>query len=372
MSRRFLFLEPHFSGSHKAFAEGLRDHSGHDIELLTLPGEYWKWRMRGSALHYAEVLPGFFGSDGPCDVDGMIVSNMVDLARLKGWVPNCPSTLVYMHESQLTYPPPKGETVSVDLVMQEIATVLAAEGVVFNSGHHRDLFLKSLDPFFSRFPDFLPRGLEETLARKSKVLYPGCRLPVGAPSLETRQTDPPLIIWNHRWSYDKNFPAMLNVLTSLAGEGVAFQVALLGESAGGKAEAPFHEARKLLKDRVVHFGYCDSAEAYRAWLARGAVVVSSAVQENFGISVVEAMAHGCLPLLPKRLAYPEVLPEAFHEAHLYTSRRDCIAKLRALLQSCGEQGASESAVSLAHHMKAYGWQHLISDYDAALASLISE
>lgn len=361
MPRRFLFLEPHFSGSHKAFAQGLKAHSRHDIELVTLPGVHWKWRMRGSALHYAGVLPDLSG------VDGILVSNMVDLARLKGLVPTLPPALVYMHESQLTYPQPKGQTLDVDLVMQEVTTAFAADRVVFNSCHHRDLFLENLAPFFNRFPDHRPTGLEAAISGKSMVIHPGCSLPVAMPETEAKQLDPPLVVWNHRWSYDKNFPATLHALTVLADKGLSFNVALLGETAGGKAEEPFHEARNVLGDRVVHFGYCESAEAYRAWLARGAIVVSSAIQENFGISVVEAMAHGCLPLLPKRLAYPEILPEAFHDAHLYTSRRDCIVKLEALLGTCREKAGA--AADLASLMSAHDWKNLIPTYDAALSSL---
>lgn len=367
MPLRFLFLEPHFSGSHKAFAQGLAAHSRHDIELVTLPGVHWKWRMRGAALHYADVLPAFSGPADSPGISGLIVSNMVDLARLKGLVPHCPPALVYMHESQLTYPPPKGGKVDVDLVIQEITTALAADRVVFNSRHHRDLFLSRLAPFFSRFPDHRPEGLQEAVSEKSLVIHPGCSLPLKAPSMAEKQTDPPLVIWNHRWSYDKNFPAMLQVLACVADKGVPFQLALLGESAGGKAEAPFHEALSMLKERVVHFGYCETAEAYRAWLSRGAIVVSSAVQENFGISVVEAMAHGCLPLLPRRLAYPEVLPRVFHEAHLYTSRRDCVTKLCALLDRCG--ALATTAGVLAGHMRAHDWENLIGAYDDALASL---
>ena len=362
MPKRFLFLEPHFSGSHKAFAQGLKAHSRHDIELLTLPGAHWKWRMRGAALHYASVLTDLSG------VQGMIVSNMVDLARLKGFVPKLPPSLVYMHESQLTYPPPKGESLNVDLVIQEVSTALAADQVVFNSRHHRDLFLAAVDPFFARFPDCQPQNIEASLSLKSKVLYPGVSLAdLSSGSVCSEKVGVPLVVWNHRWSYDKNFPATLHVLTDLAKKGVAFQVALLGESSGGKAEAPFHEAKKALGERVVQFGFCDSAKSYRAWLAKGDIVISSAIQENFGISVVEAMGHGCLPLLPHRLAYPEILPVAFHKDHLYTSRRDFTLKLEALLGRFAQERKTTS--SLAGRMAVYDWKHLISSYDDALSYL---
>ena len=43
---RGLFVEPFFGGSHRAFAEGLAAHGGHDLQLLTLPGREWRRRMR--------------------------------------------------------------------------------------------------------------------------------------------------------------------------------------------------------------------------------------------------------------------------------------------------------------------------------------
>ncbi len=357
---RVLFLEPHFSGSHRSFAQGLAAHSCHDIRLFTLPGVHWKWRMRGSLLHYAAALSGEL--DG---IDLLMVSNMVDLARLKGLVTSLPRTLVYMHESQLTYPLPKGGTIDVDLVIQEVTTALAADRVVFNSCHHRDLFLRNLAPFFSRFPDHRPEGIEAAIREKARVLYPGVTLPSTPVPFASKPMEPPLVIWNHRWSYDKNFPATLHALRTLKERGVAFNLALLGESAGGQAEAPFHEACKVLGERVVHFGYCPNGDAYRQWLSRGAIVVSSAIQENFGISMVEAMAHGCLPLLPNRLAYPEILPEAFHGDHLYTSRHDFIAKLEALLTTPDPA----SAADLAQQMRIYDWKQCIALYDETLASV---
>ncbi len=43
-----LLLEPYFGGSHRAWAEGYARHSGHRIDLLTLPASFWKWRMQGA------------------------------------------------------------------------------------------------------------------------------------------------------------------------------------------------------------------------------------------------------------------------------------------------------------------------------------
>ncbi|MCH6560361.1 DUF3524 domain-containing protein, partial [candidate division KSB1 bacterium] len=42
-----LILEPYFTGSHKAWAQGYQKQSKHRVEILSLPGNFWKWRMHG-------------------------------------------------------------------------------------------------------------------------------------------------------------------------------------------------------------------------------------------------------------------------------------------------------------------------------------
>ncbi|HIN20035.1 MAG TPA: DUF3524 domain-containing protein, partial [Candidatus Marinimicrobia bacterium] len=39
-----LLIEPYFTGSHKSWAEGYKSHSNHTIDLLTMKGQFWKWR----------------------------------------------------------------------------------------------------------------------------------------------------------------------------------------------------------------------------------------------------------------------------------------------------------------------------------------
>ncbi|MDP6620377.1 MAG: DUF3524 domain-containing protein, partial [Nitrospinota bacterium] len=54
--RGVLLLEPFYGGSHKAFVDGLKRHSRHRVEALTLPDRFWKWRMRGAAILMAERM----------------------------------------------------------------------------------------------------------------------------------------------------------------------------------------------------------------------------------------------------------------------------------------------------------------------------
>ncbi|MBK9052142.1 MAG: DUF3524 domain-containing protein [Chloroflexi bacterium] len=44
---KLLLISPYHSGSHKAWAEGYARHSQHEVRLLTLPGQFWKWRLQG-------------------------------------------------------------------------------------------------------------------------------------------------------------------------------------------------------------------------------------------------------------------------------------------------------------------------------------
>ncbi|MBW1764571.1 MAG: DUF3524 domain-containing protein, partial [Deltaproteobacteria bacterium] len=116
---RFLFLEPFFGGSHRDFAEGLVAHTRHEIDLLTLPARFWKWRMRGAALHFFEKIESIERYDGLITCDLMSVS---DLKALLG--PACPPILVYFHENQLTYPLAPGESIDFQFGFTDITTAL--------------------------------------------------------------------------------------------------------------------------------------------------------------------------------------------------------------------------------------------------------
>ena len=85
----------------------------------------------------------------------------------------------------------------------------------------------------------------------------------------------------------------LNALDALLENGAAFRLALLGENYQAIPKA-FAGARDRYGERIVQYGYVESREEYTKWLKRGSIVISTACQENFGISVVEAMAAGAI------------------------------------------------------------------------------
>ena len=63
-----------------------------------------------------------------------------------------------------------------------------------------------------------------------------------------------------------------------------------------------------------------SKEDYFTLLNESKVVVSFALQENFGYGIQEAVKLGCIPILPNRLVYPE----QFNEDYLYNNFNECI------------------------------------------------
>jgi glycosyltransferase involved in cell wall biosynthesis len=105
--------------------------------------------------------------------------------------------------------------------------------------------------------------------------------------------------------HDKNPEGFFTALRELVARDIDFRLSVLGEQFDD-APAIFAEARDEFAGRIDRFGYLPSRRDYLDVLARSDVFVSTAQHEFFGISAVEAAAVGTLPVLPRRLAYPEI------------------------------------------------------------------
>jgi glycosyltransferase involved in cell wall biosynthesis len=371
-SRRVLFLEPFYGGSHREFADGLIEHSRHAIELHTLPARFWKWRLRGAALHFAEKIRD------PGSYDALITTDLLSLSDLKAlWGRAFPPALVYFHENQLTYPLAPGERMDLQYGFTDITTALAAKRVLFNSHTHFQAFFEGLPGFIRNMPEYRPRWVIEAIRNKSGVLYPGCRFPADREAITPTQNTPssageaaPLIIWNHRWEFDKNPELFFSVLQQVDETGGSFRLALLGENYQ-KVPQAFVAARRRWGRSIEQYGYVSSRERYLSWLKRGGIVVSTAEQENFGISVVEAIRHGCFPLLPRKLSYPELIPNEFHDDVLFGDRRQLAGKLSRLLAGLrrADPALLAKTRALALSMNRFSWHNLIGSYDRELDRL---
>ena len=178
--------------------------------------------------------------------------------------------------------------------------------------------------------------------------------------------EPPLIIWNHRWEFDKNPRDFFDTLDAVRESGLDFRLALLGENFQTVPEE-FVSARDRYGDRILQYGYVESKDTYYKWLRRGSVVISTATQENFGISIVEAVHYGCIPLLPCRLSYPEIIPEAFHNDFLYKRHDELVEKLCRVLSE--PERSVNGAMAISKHMDRFSWENMIRSYDAELETL---
>ena len=359
---RFLFLEPFFGGSHREFAHGLVAHSKHRIELVTLPARFWKWRMRGAALYFLKKV---------CDLDsyhGLITTDLMSLSDFKALARgSCPPALVYFHENQLTYPLAPGEHADYQYGFTDITTAMAADRILFNSQTHRDAFFEGLPQFLNMMPEYRPHWVLDEIRAKAGVLYPGCRYAAGHVVLRDHPPEaPPLRIWNHRWEFDKNPQNFFDALEAVLARGIEFRLALLGENFQARPKA-FNRARDRYANRILQYGYVESREEYMNWLRRGAIVISTADQENFGMAVVEAIRCGCIPLLPARLAYPEIIPRAYHSRVLYRDRQDLVEKLSRLIRDYSRFEDLRRGLSTA--MERFAWQRLIGRYDDELETL---
>jgi glycosyltransferase involved in cell wall biosynthesis len=360
-----LFIEPYFGGSHRAFAEGYRRTSRHRIELLTMPACKWKWRMRGGALYLADRLPAT-----PPDV--LLVSDFLDLATLTALrshpVAKLP-TVAYFHENQLTYPVREGEERDFQFGITNMTTCLAADRVLFNSSFHRQSFLDATDELLHTMPDCVPDGVAERIRDCSEVIPVGVDLaPIDELRPQAAPPDGPLrILWNHRWEFDKAPEAFFRVIERLENVGLDYELAVAGQSFRSAPDV-FQWARRQFAHRTRVFGTVPSREQYLRLLLESDVVVSTAIHEFFGIAVVEAVYAGCSPLLPRRLSYPELIPDDAHATCLYGTEDDLFDRLRqwALHPEKARQ------VDLRAAMVRFDWKKIGPRLDGALERLCGQ
>ena len=152
-------------------------------------------------------------------------------------------------------------------------------------------------------------------------------------------------------------------------KGFDFKIALLGENFQIKPKE-FIAAKERYGDRIVVYGYAESKSDYVKWLSKGDIVISTAIQESFGISIVEAIRAGCIPFVPDRLSYPEIIPDHYHKDFLFTDRDNLVDKLVKLFSGTSD-GINDKVCELSGHMETFSWENIIEHYDVMLEALCS-
>lgn len=329
---RIAAVEPYHGGSHAHFLDDLGRHSRHQIELFTLPARQWKWRVRGAALALAPAVNAAAGRTG---FDAFLCSDFVNvpdfrallLPRLRA-VP----VLYYLHENQLTYPLSPAEEFDPYFGFTNVLSCLSADAVVFNSDFHRREFLARLPKFLPRLPDYDRRAVVTAIAGKAEVLPLGLdvrELEAHRPA-EARGGGPRRVLWNHRWEFDKRPEMFFDALAVLADEGVPFVADVIGE-AFARRPPVFAAARERLGARIGRFGFVASRPDYIRCLWTADVVVSTAQQEFFGISMAEAAVCGAHPVAPRALVYTDWYGGACAAQHLYRDGAGLVQLLRRQL-----------------------------------------
>ncbi|MEL7500363.1 MAG: DUF3524 domain-containing protein [Planctomycetota bacterium] len=313
-------LQPFYGGSHRAFIDGWITNSVHDWTNLTLPARHWKWRMRHAAITFAEALTLRIKSGQ--QVDLIVATDMLNVAEFKSLL-MCRSgrqipVVLYFHENQFSYPSRFSEG-SVQRERDEhfgftnFVSALAADACWFNSNFNRSSFLAELNTRLQRWPDHPPTDSVKSLESQATIQHPGIEQPIvdlrpydDARFQRAVDREPIHLVWAARWEHDKGPARLLTALRRLKQRAVPFRVSIIGESFS-QIPQEFETMQREFDSEIMRWGFQSSREQYWRALAEGDLFLSTAEHEFFGLSACESIVAGLYPLLPNRLAYPELL-----------------------------------------------------------------
>jgi glycosyltransferase involved in cell wall biosynthesis len=256
---------------------------------------------------------------------------MTDLSTLRGLVPALTQlpTLVYCHENQFAYPRGRQQPVRVESMMVNLYTLLAADRVAFNSGWNRDSCLDGIRGLLGKMPDAVPPGVVAHIAAKSRVLPVPLETDWFTAGTGIASGEPLTIVWNHRWEYDKGPERLFAALLQLQQAGMDFRVHVIGQQFR-KQPAVFVAMHARFGAYIGNWGMVQEMADYRRILQQSDIVLSTALHEFQGLAVQEAVASGCIPLVPDRLSYreyfaapyryPSYIDDAEHEGEAIAAR----------------------------------------------------
>ena len=364
---RGLILSAYDAGSHRYWRKGIESRLNEfDWTVLTLPARYFNWRIRGNPISFIEQ----FSAELSCGYDFVIATSMVDLATLRGLVPslaNIPS-LIYFHENQFEYPQSDKQNKSIEPQMVNLYSALAADQLIFNSDFNRTSFFNGCDELMAKLPDYTFNDLSQRLYKKSSVIpVPISDELFNLPLDHLEKNTPIKLIWNHRWEYDKGPDRLLCFLKELELRGIDFEINIVGEKFR-KVPREFELIKGHFAEQINHFGYIENIDDYWSLLSACDVVLSTAIHEFQGVSVMEAVAAGCLPLVPNRLSYSELINEQYrYESDLNSLEKEATAAVDLLLRISAKFHTQEA---IRDEFKQYSWSSLIACYRKVIQNLL--
>lgn len=187
------------------------------------------------------------------------------------------------------------------------------------------------------------------------VIYP----PVDIDSFTFKEDKDNLVVTAGRITPEKNFEFALEVI-----QYVNSKLIIIGPSYD-------NDYILQIKNMIERYGLQEKVDllvdvpfsTYREVLAKSKVYLHCFKKESFGISVVEAMSSGCLPMIPPTGGPSEFVPKRYH----YSSLEDCVEKLNTLLKA--EKSEQEY---VAHLSKKFHEKHFKESMRKMIEELICD
>jgi len=323
--------------------------------------------MHGGAISLAEIY-----NNNNRVFDIILCSDMLNLPVFKSLCKDNLSqskVIMYFHENQLSYPwSPNDKDLKLDRDLSyyyiNYTSSLISDHNYFNSEYHLDSYIDGLRKYLKKMPDF--RNLEsiDLIKQKSSVLSIGCNLTKNI----LKKIEHPVILWNHRWEYDKNPKLFFETLFELNDLKIDFSLIILGENYSEYPEI-FDTAKDRLNDKIIHFGYCENYSEYLRYLKMSNIVPVTSHQDFFGISIVEAVSSGCYPILPKRLTYPDLFDYKKNNFLFYNSDLELKDKLVSVIKNIKDYTSTIKEISQETFDK-FNWKNISKKYDSVFENLM--
>ena len=276
--------------------------------------------------------------------------------------------LLFMHENQFTYPRVKGTKFNSWFGQINYLSTLVADRVSFNSNYHKADFLGALRQLTTEPNNWLVNERIQAIENKSTVLPLGVELS-GLDTFRDRvgkdAGEPPLVLWNHRWEFDKAPDMFVRTLVRLASEEIPFRIAVAGEP-GPNPHPALRDLPEHFGSRVIHHGFARDREEYGKLLWKSKVVVSTTRHEFFGVGMIEALYCEAWPVAPNSFTYPELVPPELQSHCLFESESDFYRLLKKVLTD----GAPTGDHLLRLAVERFDWKHAVGAWDDAIDSVL--
>lgn len=328
---------------------------------LGLAPDNFAWRVRGNALRLAAEHTEQLNRS----YDLVIASSLVDWATLRGLVPSLAQapSILYFHENPFAYAEAHRSAGNGDAQMTSLYSALAADACIFNSRHNLSSFMSGIAAMLDKYPEEAPQGVVQSLLAKShEIPVPLCAdvFEGGEPASEQGSLR---ILWNQRWGFDKGPDRLLAFVKALDHSDLDARLVLTGQR-GRQIPASMAELEGQYGHRIAFNQHETDRQMLRARMAKADVVLSTAKNDFQGIEVMEAVAMGCVPLLPDRLSYPEHFPNERRYHSIPDADQEAINAV-ATLRHWRDNGFPSPP-----DMQRFHTQALVGEYEAVIDSVL--